>query len=186
MAKFNADDKKEIAQGGAGFYEEGVYPVQIVDVTAGVTDKGSEFFEFEVTDDQEREGKVRTYFTDAAKQYSFNTIRNIFVHNTVEDNKDKVRAMVDEVEDTEALLKLCEGLRGKSCWLLVQKTGDTYTNPTSGKTYDNVNRNLYGYEPKFTPSTPSANPQNNTAKQVMGGGEEITKDNVDEVFPFGS
>lgn len=185
MAKFNAEDKKEIAQGGAGFYEEGVYEVQIVDVTGGVTDKGSEFFEFEVTDSDEREGKVRAYFTDAAKPYSFNTIRNIFVHNTVEKNKDKIREMVDACEDTDALLKLCAELRGKDAWLLVQKTGDVYTNPTSGKTYDNVNRNLYGYEPKFTPSATPSNPQNDTAKTAMGeGSEEITTDNVDQVFPF--
>ena len=180
MAKFNEDDKKEIQQGGAGFYEEGVYTVQIVEVTGGVTDKGSEFFEFEVVGGNGEEGKVRTYFTDAAKPYSFNTIRNIFVHNTVEKNKDKIREMVDACEDTDALLKLCEGLRGKDAWLLVQYTGDTYTNPTSGKSYKNVNRNLYGYEPKFTPTPETASSK--VAEQT--GGEEITSENVDQVFPF--
>lgn len=182
MADFNDDDKKEIAQGAAGFYEEGVYPVQIVDVTGGETDKGSEFFEFEVVGAEGQEGKVRIYFTEKAKPYSFNTVRNIFVHNTVEKNRDKVREQVDACKNTDELLKLCEALRGKDCWVLVQYTGDTYTNPSSGKSYKNVNRNLYGYEPKFTP-TPEAKTVS-SVKQDVGGGEEITTDNVNEVFPF--
>jgi len=182
MADFNDDDKKEIAQGGAGFYEEGVYPVQIIDVTGGETDKGSEFFEFEVAGAEGQEGKVRVYFTDKAKPYSFNTIRSIFVHNTVEKKKDEVRAMVDKCKNTEELLKLCDALRGKDCWLLVQYTGETYTNPSSGKSYKNANRNLYGYEPRFTP-TPSTNAADSVKKDV-GGGEEITSENINEVFPF--
>lgn len=180
MVKFSKEDKREISQAGAGFYNEGVYKIQIIGVTAGVTDKGSEYFEFEVTDEDEREGKVRTYFTEGARPYSFNTIRSIFVHNTVEENKEKVRDMVDQCDDTDALLKLCEGLRGKEAWLLVQYTGDTYTSPKNGKVYRNMNRNLYGYEPKFTPTPESAEPAETSAQDTG----EITKDNVDEVFPF--
>lgn len=182
MAKFNQEDKKEITQGSIGFTEEGVYTVQIVDVSGGVSDKGSEFFEFEVVGGNGTEDKIRTYFTEGAKPYSFNTIRNIFVHNTKEENKDKVRAEVDACEDTDSLLKLCEALRGKDAWLLVQKSGTTYTSPKSGKTYDNVNKNLYGYEPKFTPSPKTQTQQ--VAEQT--GGEEITSENVDQVFPFGN
>lgn len=185
MANFNEDDKKEIAQGASGFYEEGVYPIQIVDVTGGVTDKGSEFFEFEVVGKDGEEGKVRTYFTDAAKPYSFNTIRSIFVHNAVNESaKEKTRAKIDSVENTDELLKLCEALRGKDAWLLVQYTGETYTNPSSGKSYKNVNRNIYGYEPKFTP-TPQES-QATTSNSAPADNQEITKDNVDEVFPFGN
>ena len=182
MADFNADDKKEITQ-TAGFYEEGVYTIKIVDVTGGVTDKGSEYFEFEVVGNNGEEGTVRTYFTDAAKPYSFNTIRNIFVHNTPEKNKEIIKKSVEDCANTTDLLTLCEALRGKDAWLLVQKTGDTYTNPKTGKVYDNLNRNIYGYAPKFTPSA-KAPTATQTSSDIMGGGEEITSENVDQVFPF--
>lgn len=181
MATFTQDDKREISQ-SLGFYDEGVYEVKIVAVDAGTTEKGSEYFEFEVADTEGREGKVRTYFTDAAKPYSFNTIRSIFVHNTVEKNKEAVRKEVDECEDTDALLKLCQELRGKDAWLLVQYTGETYTSPKNGKVYKNMNSNLYGYAPTFTPTPQSAEPAQ-TAPSDTG---EITKDNVEQVFPFGN
>ena len=184
MVKFGDEDKQEIAPVTNGFFDEGVYPVQIVSVLGGVTDKGSEFFEFELTDDDGREGKARLYFTDASKKYSFNTIRGIFVHNTAEEKRDAVRERVNACEDTKDLLKICEALRGKSAWLLVQYTGDTYTSDKTGKVYKNVNRNLYHYEPSFTPTPVADEPSTSTAKDTMGGGDEVTDENVDEMFPF--
>jgi hypothetical protein len=178
MAKFTDEDKVEKVFNN-NYFGEGIFKVQIVSVKAGETDKGSEYFEFELVGEGGEEGNARVYFTEKAKPYSFNTIRAIFVHNAVNDAaKEKTRKAIDAVKDTDELLKLCEALRGKECWLLVEKTGEKYTSKSNGREYDQLNKNIYGYEPKMK------NVSDATAVINEMGGGEITPENVEDVFPF--
>lgn len=146
MVAFSENAKQELNQ----FMGEGVHKVTILGVLPGASEStGSEYFEFGIQSEDGIIGEARVYWTEKAQQYSFNTIRDIFVHNTKEENKEKVRAMVDAAKDTDELLKLCqEGLEGKEAWYKVEKSGSTYVN-AQGETKDSYNRNLYGYEPKM-------------------------------------
>lgn len=174
MAKFTDDDKAE--RSNKNYFTEGIHEVQIEGVTGGVSDSGSEYFEFSLLGAEGQEGTARVYFTDAAKPYSFNTVRSIFVHNTEsEEGKEKMREKVGAVKDTDDLLKLCQALRGKMCWLMIEDAGTTYTSERTGKTYKNFNRNIYGYEPK--PRTPQAQLQ-----QAVPDAEKV--ETPEDVFPF--
>lgn len=146
MVSFSDNAKKELNQ----FMGEGVHKVTILGVLPGKSENtGSEYFEFGIQSEDGIMGEVRVYWTEKAEQYSFNTIRDIFVHNAKEENKEKVRAMVDAVKDTDELLKLCQdNLEGKEAWYKVEKSGTQYTNQ-NGELKDSYNRNLYGYEPKM-------------------------------------
>lgn len=176
MADFTDEHKKEMVPGN--YFAEGIHKVKIVDVVFGKTDADKEYAEFEVIGEEGEEGKARIWFTtDAAKGYSFNTVRSIFVHNTKDESKkDKTRAMVDAVTNTTELAKLCEALKGKECWYAVYKSERTYVGK-DGQSRNSFDRNVYGYEPK--PKAPNA--VEKAAKEIDG---EITSENVDSVFPF--
>jgi len=144
---FNDDTKKPIGQ----YFGEGVHKVKIQGVVADTSpNSGSEYFEFGLLGENGEEGNARVYWTEKSQPYSFNTIRDIFVHNTKEENKDKVRDMVNATSNTDELLKLCQdSLEGKEAWLKVEKSGTTYVNG-AGETKESYNRNIYGYEPRMT------------------------------------
>lgn len=145
MADFNADHKKEMG----AYFSEGVHKVKITDITAGDTDSGKEYFEFKVEGENGEEGSARMWWsTDKAIGYSFNTVKGIFVHNTVEKNRDQVREMLDKCKNTEELFEVChKSLIGKECWYSTYKSDRTYVNG-AGETKHSYDTNVYGYEPK--------------------------------------
>lgn len=149
MVQFNQDHKKELNS----FMEEGVHQVKIMTAALGESGEGSaakEYMEFTVVDDQEREDKVRLWFTtDKAINYSFSTIRTIFVHNAAEAKKDAVRKQFDALENTKELEEACNKvLIGAKCWMTIYKDENrTYQND-AGETKHSYSRNIYGYEPK--------------------------------------
>lgn len=178
MAQLNDEHKKERS---TSFFEEGVHKVQIEDVTFGVTDKEKEYAEISVInpEDPEMKASARVWFTtDAAIGYSFNVIKQIFVHNTPEAKRDQIREKIDAVTDTTELAKLCEALKGKECWYSTYKNLERPYTKADGSVGYSYDRNIYGYEPKAKPVSAESK-----IIEQMGGGE-ITKDNADEVFPF--
>lgn len=180
MAKFTDEHKAERAM---SYFEEGVHKVQIEDVTFGVTPKDQEYAEFAIIDPEEpeRKAQVRIWFTtDAAIGYSFNVFKQIFVHNTPEKNRDKMRETMDALTDTEGLAKIAENLRGKEAWYSTYRNLERPYTKQDGTTAYSYDRNIYGYEPKAKPVTDASK-----AMDAMGGGDTITPINSDdEPFPF--
>lgn len=152
MVKFSDKHKQE--QTGK-YFSEGVHEVKIGFVEFDQTDDGREFADFSLTDNAEREAKVRFWFhTDGAINYSFNIIKGIFVHNAPEDKKDAIRAKVEAAADTEELAKLCSLLIGKDAWLEVARNPKRDYRGNDGNMKKAYDSNIYGYEP--TPKAPVA------------------------------
>src|SRR5665213_1746824 len=148
---FTAADKKEVS-----FTEKfpfGVHPVLIIGFNLKTADNGNEFMEIGFTNmDQTIEDKARVYFTEKARLYSLNTMRQIFVHNAPEDKKDVARKQIDAVANTDELIKIMASKKALQAW--VTKYADpirTYQG-TDGRTYKSTNINIYGYEPKINES----------------------------------
>ena len=139
----------------------------------GETEGGKEYVEFTVIGKNEEEDTARVWFTTpAATNYSFNVIRQIIVHNTKEENKDKARKAVDAVKTTQELVDLLnEKCLGGELWFT------KYYNPTrtyenkAGETKRSVDKNVYGYEPKEKP-------------ELMGDQGEIKAADLPEDEPF--
>lgn len=171
MADFNDSHKEEM---GGNYFEEGIHLVKVMLVEFDETDKGKEYIELTLSDDEgDKEAKVRMWFTtDGAIKYTFNTLRAIFVHNADEGKKDEVRTKFDSLKNTEELDKACQKmLIGKECWLQVSQKG-TYLDG-QGNPRPNYDRNIYGYEPSPRVNTEEAVAQAN--KPLEGpNGEQIS------------
>lgn len=169
MADFSDEDKKERSN---NYFEEGVHEVKIAVVAFDKTADGKEFAEFTVMGkdaDDSRSGTARVWFTTPeAKNYAFNIIRGIFVHNAPDDKKDAVRDSINKIKNTEELEKACEKLIEKEAWYLVQKSDRTYTN-SNGETKNSYNRDIYGYKPA---------PKNLTVQPDVEGAEEVDQSEI--------
>lgn len=175
MVKFSDDDKKVNEFSGGKYFEQGVHQVRISTVQLGTTDSGKEFLEFGVvgmTDDDEREDSVRFWFSSpGAINFSFNRIREIFVHNADEDKKDATRTKFDAIADTEKLESACvKVLTGKEAWLSVYENKDRPYQNANGDTKYSFDKNLTGYEPK---------PKVSQEEAVAKANEPITVKNDD-------
>lgn len=148
MVKISDEHKKEMEFGN--YFKQGVHKVQIMAIVFGETEGGKPYAEITVTDDSgEKEGSARVWFTtDKAIAYSFSVLKGIFTHNTPEDKREKVKAGLNKITDTETLEEECQKLIGKECWYTVYENPDrTYTGQ-DGKTRNSYDRNIYGYEPE--------------------------------------
>lgn len=149
--KLSKDDKevKEFQQG----IPFGVSTVQFTGAVADKTEADKDFIEVGVVDKNGVEDSARLWFVGGAVNISFNTIRQICVHNAKPENKDKARDAVDAAEDTEALASLMNEIVGNGGELWFTKYYDpkrTYQ-AQNGETKRSVNKNVYGYEPNERP-----------------------------------
>lgn len=168
--KFN-DDEKEVKE----FSESlpfGVNKVQFTGAITDETDAGKEFVEVGVVNKAGIEDSARCWFVGGASNISFNTLRTIAVHQGKDDEaKAKIRDRVDNVADSQELVDVLNDVCGDGGELWFSRYYDpkrTYE-AQDGSVRKSVNKNIYGYEPKEKP-------------ELMGDGE-ITKDNIDKVFP---
>lgn len=149
MAKLTDEHKVE----GGKYFELGIHKVFINTVVQDFTDDKREYFDFTVVDDlkadEPTEAKVRLWFhTDKSIKYSFSIIRGIFTHNAPEGKEDAIREKLQQVDDTDELIKLCaKNLPGKECWLEVSED-PTRTYEKDGEQKPSINRNITGYEPQ--------------------------------------
>ena len=150
MADFSEEDKVERKQ----YFNQGVHKVAIMLAEFGETEDAEpkEFVEITVVDpaNDDCSDKVRLWFhSTGAKQYSFSTLRSIFVHNAPEDKKDDVRTRFNAIKNTKELdAAIQKMLIGKEAWFSIYESEErTYTaqDGTVKKSYD---KNIYGYEPK--------------------------------------
>ena len=146
MADFTADHKKEMSN---DYFDEGEHTVKIMMVEGGQTDDEREFVDFTVTDTETetKEGSARFWFhTDGAINFSFNRIREIFVHNAPDDKKDDIKKKFDALPNTQKLVEACNKmLIGKEAFYQVSKSDRTYE--SNGKIKHSYDRNLTGYMP---------------------------------------
>jgi hypothetical protein len=174
MAKFT-DENKEVKEfNDSNWLGFGVHHVQIATIGLDKTeDGGKEFIEIGVVGENGEEDTARVWFTtDAAINYSFNVLRQIYVHNAPEAKKDAARDAMDRIMSTEELVdELQAKLLGGNCWFTkYPDPSRTYVN-AAGETKPSINKNVYGYEPKPRPDL------------LPKDTEELTKDNLAQHFP---
>jgi hypothetical protein len=149
------EENKIVKEFSDKYFDYGVHKVLVGDVTLGGTAEGEkEYIEVEVIDpgDLDITDKVRVWFTtDKAINYSFNLLRQIFVHCAPEDKKDDAKIMFDQIGDTDTLKQIMEKCKGRQIWFTkYPDPSRPYTNP-AGETKPGISKNIMGYEPKLKP-----------------------------------
>ena len=147
--KFNEENKK-VSDFNGNWFGYGVHKVTIGAIEVGETDDNKEFIEVVLLGDNEEEDTARVWFSsDKAANYSFNVLRQIYVHNAPEAKKDAARDAVDATSDTAELTALLQKLIGKECWFTKYPSSTrTYVNQ-AGETKQSIDKNIMGYEPKL-------------------------------------
>jgi hypothetical protein len=152
-----SDENKKVSEfNDSQWFGYGVHKVQLGLFELGGTEEGEkEYIEITVMDPEDGEitDTARVWFTtEAAANYSFNALRQIYVHNAPEKAKDAARDTFDAIPDTEKLVELLnEKLIGKEAWFTKYPSPTrTYVNQT-GETKKSIDKNVLGYEPKLKP-----------------------------------
>lgn len=169
MVKIPAEAKEEITY--TEYLPEGIHEVKVVSITPEVNANDKEYFEFTVENEEGAIGTAKLYMSEKAIKYSVNTIRGIFVHNTVEKNKDAIRDRVNACETTEELLKLSQSLIGKQCWYSKFPNGQTYTNQ-AGEVRNSFDTNISHFEPK----APAPKSREDEVNELLGGDKADTSE----------
>src|SRR5437879_4438379 len=146
--KFNDENKAVKEFSDNQWLDFGVHKVQISEIGLGSTDDGKEFVEVGVVGVNGEEDTSRVWFTtDKAANYSFNILRQIYVHNAPENAKDEARDTMDSIKDTDELVeKLQEKLLGGECWFTKYPDPTRTYTAADGTIRQSVNKNVYGYE----------------------------------------
>lgn len=150
--KFTKETKAVKEFSDANWLGFGVHKVQISAI--GLEEKGGkECVEVSVVGDNGEEDTAAVWFsTDKAANYSFNVLRQIYVHNAPEDKKDAARDAMDACKDTTELVdKLQAKLIGGECWFTKYPDPTRTYQAQDGSIRQSVNKNIYGYEPKEKP-----------------------------------
>lgn len=150
MAKFT-DEDKAVKEFNDNNFRFGVHKVALMQFD--LTEKGDkECVEIFVTGENgEEDSAVVWLSTPAARNYTFNVLRGIYVHNAPEEHKDEARDTFDALVDPESMVQLLnEKLIGGEAWFTkLYDPERTYTNDKG--TFRSVNKNVYGYQPKDRP-----------------------------------
>lgn len=174
--KFNDETKAVKEFSDSNWLGFGVHKVQIAAVGLGTTDSDKEYVEIEVVGENGEEDTARVWFTsDKAANYSFNVLRQIYVHNAPEEKKDAARDTMDACKSTEELVdRLQEKLLGGECWFSKYPDPSRTYQAADGTTKQSINKNVYGYQPKERPEL--------LPKEDGGTGNSA----VDQAFPGAS
>jgi hypothetical protein len=178
---FTAKDKEEVS-----FTEKfpyGVHQVVITGFDIKKADNGNEFVEVGFANmDGTIEDKCRVYFTEKARLYSFNTMRQIYVHNAPSDKKELARKQVDAVPNLDNLVELMGSKKSLQAWVTkYQDPTRTYLG-SDGRTYKSTNISIMGYEPKLNESL-MPKPQEGVNQAASAVFSFEVKDTKDEPFP---
>lgn len=186
--KFNEDNKtvKEFSSGN--WFAYGVHKVHIVLVELGETDASKEYVEVTILGDNEEEDTARVWFTtDKAANYSFNVLRQIYVHNAPEDKKDTARDEMDGVADTKELVDLLQKTVGGNCWFTKYPSADRTYQAQDGTTKRSIDKNIMGYEPqlqadRIPKETEQFNPGTGAANELIDLNKNTTAINVPKAW----
>lgn len=179
MAHKFTDEEKEVSERNSNYFGFGVHRVLFAGAIADVTEAGKEFIEvaFCDPDNSEIEDTARVWFVGGASNISFNTLRQIYVHNAPEDKKVDAGLSFDKVADSAELVDLMnDKLQGGELWFtkFYDAKGATYVSTRDGQTYKSTNKNIYGYEPKDRPDLMPA--PKGSVEDVIPGAEPASKD----------
>lgn len=176
-----SDDDKTVNEFKNDYFDYGVHKVLLGEFENGGTGDGEkEYIEITVMDPEDGEitDTARVWFTtDKAANYSFNVLRQIYVHNTPEAKKDQARDEFDKLLNTDEIVALMnEKLIGKEAWF------SKYPSPTrtyvdkDGNTRKSIDKNVAGYPLKEKPELlPQSLRGDDTVVDDLGG-EEATGD----------
>lgn len=173
-----SNEHKEVTEFNDKYFNFGIHKVQISAVELGGTGEGEkEYIEITVVDpsDAEITDTARVWFTsDKATNYSFNVLRQIFIHNTPEAKRDEARDLFDKLSGTEELAKIVETLIGKECWFTKYYDPERTYTAQDGSQKRSVNKNIMGYEPKPKPELmPAPKSDTDKVKDAFPGAEEV-------------
>lgn len=136
------------------FFKYGVHKVQVDGRAIERDDQDRAYMEIGVVDPDNSDitTTVRMWLhTEGARKFTFNTLRNIYVHNAPEDQKEAARKTFDAIKDGTDLLVALDKVIGGEAWIDVYPDPErTYQN-AKGETKPSINTNIYGYEPKLKP-----------------------------------
>lgn len=135
------------------YFGEGVYRVKLSAVEAGMTQSGSDYFQFSfVGVNGESETWARMWLTPKAYEYTARNIRGIAVHNCNSDEKkDEMRKYFDDnVKNGEDLYAIAKALvqQKAECWIERSKQDEPYG-------YRDDGTPKYGYNVNFRPYDPT-------------------------------
>lgn len=176
--KFTDDTKQDNFNNQ--YFDYGVHRVLLGQFELGGTEPGEkEYIEITVMDpdDGEITDTARVWFTtEKAANYSFNVLRQLYVHNAPANAKDKARDTFDAIPDTKKAVELLnEKLIGKEAWFSKYPSPTRTYEAADGTIKKSIDKNVYGYEPK---PRPELLPQSLRGDDVVAdmGGEEATGD----------
>lgn len=148
---FNEEDKEvQEFNERIGF---GRTKVQFQGAVAETTEQGKDYIEVMVMDSEGVEETARVWFVGGAAKISFNTLRQIIVHNGKDEaEKERLRQLADGAKDTSELADILnnECASGELWFTKYYDPSRTYT-AADGSTRRSINKNIYGYEPKLKP-----------------------------------
>lgn len=179
--KFTDETKEEKTN---KYFDYGVHRVLLGQFELGGEGEGEkEYIEITVMhpDDGDITDTARVWFTtDKAANYSFNVLRQIYVHNAPKNAKDKARETFDAIPDTAKAVELLnEKLIGKEAWFSKYPSPTRTYTAQDGTIKKSVDKNVYGYEPK---ARPELLPENQSDSPLEGA-EDVTGTEAAENIP---
>lgn len=170
------DDEEKTVKEFTDKLSFGVHKVQLVTVEQGETDAGKDFIELTVATADGLEDTARVWFVGGASNISFNTLRQIAVHNAKTDTaKEKARQAVDTVADSAALADLLtENCLGGELWITKYYDPKRTYQAADGSTRKSINKNVYGYEPRLNEALMPRDGQQEELNATFPEGEKAT------------
>lgn len=177
---FNFDDETKEVKEFTESIPFGVSTVQLVLAETGATEAGKEFIELRVTTPDGLEDTARVWFVGGAANISFNTLRQIAVHQgKTPDEKAEIQAAVDSVQDSDNLCEVLNQHIGGELWFTKYYDPSRTYEAQDDSTRRSVNKNIYGYEPKLKPELmpkpQNGDPAKNELNKTFPGNEDISK-----------
>lgn len=149
MVAFTDEDKVE-----REFKESlpfGITVVKITGVLSDTAESGADFIEIGVQSEDGIEDEARLWFTGGATPISFNTVRDIAVHNQTDDKtKDAVREAFAKLKSSEELAELiATKMIGQQAWFTKYYDPSRTYSGKDGTQRRSINKNILGYEPRL-------------------------------------
>ena len=164
----------QVAELSENYFTKDDHNTEVIITDGGVlaSNTGSEYLQLEFeADGKEGDTGYNNYITPKALPYTAQRVQSIISHNAKDDaEKAKLAKELAELPDEEFGDWAVKNLVGKKAYLHISYSDNI--NPKNGLPY--LRKNVAGYEVQAPKES---------VRQIMGGGEEITKDNLSDL-PF--
>ena len=164
----------QVAERNENYFTKDDHNTEVIITDGGVlaSNTGSEYLQLEFeADGKEGDTGYNNYITPKALPYTAQRVQSILTHNAKDDaERAKLVKELAELPDDEFGDWAVKHLVGKKAYLHISYSDNI--NPKNGLPY--LQKNVAGYEVQAPKES---------VKQVMGGGEEIAKENLSDL-PF--